>query len=58
MNTLPELLTAKQIREYLGCSNQKVYNLLKRKDFPSFRIGHSYKIRKDEFIEWINKQKI
>ena len=57
MNELPELMTVKEIRVYLGCSNAKAYELVKRKDFPSFRIGNSYKIRKNDFVDWVNKQK-
>lgn len=57
-NELPELMSVKEVREYLSCSNQKVYALLKSKDFPAFKIGTSYKIRKDDFIIWVNNQKI
>lgn len=58
MNNLPELMTAKEVREYLKCSNQNVYNLMKEKGFPSFRIGNSYRVRKDDFINWINNKKV
>lgn len=58
MNELPELISVKEMREYLGCSNQKAYTLIKSKDFPAFKIGTSYKIRKEDFIIWINNQKI
>lgn len=56
MGELPELMTAREVREYLKCSNQNLYTLLKKKDFPSFKIGKSYRIRKDDLIDWINNQ--
>lgn len=55
---LPELITPKEVREYLKCSNENVYTLLKQKDFPCFKIGRSYRIRKKDFIEWVNNQKL
>ena len=55
---LPELMTAKEVKDYLKCSNENLYALLKTRGFPSFKIGNTYRIRKDEFIDWINKQKL
>lgn len=58
MNNLPELMSVKELREYLGCSNAKAYELVKSKGFPSFRIGNAYKIRKCDFVHWVNNQKV
>ena len=55
---LPELLSPKQVKEYLGCNNTTLYGLLKSRTFPSFRIGKRYYIEKDKFLVWMeNKQK-
>lgn len=58
MNELPELISVKEMREYLRCSNQKAYELIRTKDFPAFKVGSTYRIRKEDFIIWINNQKI
>lgn len=58
MTDLPELMTVKEVREYLGCSNATVYDLIKQNNFPAFKIGNAFKIRKEDFISWINNQKI
>lgn len=58
MNVLPELISVKEMREYLGCSNQKAYELIRTKDFPVFKVGSTYRIRKEDFIAWVNNQKI
>ncbi len=34
----------------------KIYNLVRRKDFPSLRIGGRYYILVDKVDEWLNKQ--
>lgn len=54
---LPKILTAKDIKEYLHIGDQKLYELLKQRDFPSFRVdGGDYKILEDDFIEWMRKR--
>lgn len=53
---LPNLLTAKDIKKYLGIGNETLYNLLNERDFPAFRIsGGEYRILEDEFIDWMRK---
>ena len=48
-----ELLSVKDIMNYLKISNKKAYSLLKVKGFPQFRIGNTYYIPKQEFENWI-----
>lgn len=57
MNNLPELMSVKELREYLGCSNQKAYELCRKEKF-AFRIGKTYRIRKADFVNWVNNQKV
>lgn len=51
-------MTVKEVRDYLKCSNENAYTLVKSKGFPSFKVGGSYRIRKDEFIEWVRNQSL
>ncbi|MBY6931280.1 helix-turn-helix domain-containing protein [Clostridium botulinum] len=40
-----------------GFSRSMVYeNLLKRKDFPCFKIGKKYFINRNKLAEWFDKQ--
>lgn len=39
---LPNLLKAKEVGEYLGISNSKLYGLMKSRSFPSVKIGSRY----------------
>ena len=56
MEQLPELLTPQEAKQYFHCNDRTIYNLCRRKDFPSFRIGKRYFINKDELIEWMKKE--
>ena len=56
MSELPELMTVKELREYLHIGKDKAYELVKGKSFPSIRIGGRYYVLKPEFIEWLKKQ--
>ncbi len=56
INNLPKLLTPKQVKEYLGVGNDKLYQLLKERTFPSIRIGGKFYILEKDLAEWIEKQ--
>ena len=53
--TLPVLMSAAEVKQYLKCNNTTLYGLLKQRDFPSFRIGKKYYIDQEKFIAWMDK---
>ncbi len=50
---LPRMLKAKEVGEYLGISNNKLYGLMKSRSFPSVKIGGRYYVDEDMLREWI-----
>lgn len=52
----PKILTPKQLSEYLGCSLNTAYELCRRRDFPSFKVGRKIMISEEELKKWIIKQ--
>ena len=56
MIELPEVIKPKDLIEYLNCSKTTAYELCRRRDFPSFRIGRNYYIRSDKISEWIERE--
>jgi len=58
LDTLPEILTAEHMAKYLGMSRRVIYDLMKTKPegggIPSFNIGYSKRVRKSDFIHWID----
>lgn len=46
-------MTIKEIEKLLRIGQVTAYNLLREPDFPAIKVGHSYRIPRDEFIRWI-----
>lgn len=53
---LPNFLTVYDIRDYLGIGQRQAYELVKSEGFPAKKLGNSYRIPKDDFLDWIKKQ--
>ncbi len=56
MTQLPELMTIKELQNYLGIGKDKAYKLAKSKSFPSAKIGGRYYVIKHDFVVWLEKQ--
>jgi predicted DNA-binding transcriptional regulator AlpA/DNA-directed RNA polymerase subunit RPC12/RpoP len=52
----PDVLSAKDIAEFLGVSLRTAYGIMEQKGFPLIRIGRSKKATKVAFIEWLANQ--
>ena len=52
----PNMITIKELQDVLEIGKNTAYNLVKRKDFPSVKIGREYKIFADDLNDWIRKQ--
>lgn len=51
------LISPEEAREILGVGRNLMYeNLLKREDFPSFKIKNKYYINRDLLNDWAKKQ--
>lgn len=53
MDQLPNILTVKQVAEYLGWHPNTVYSRCTSGELKSFKSGNSRRIRKEAFLEWI-----
>lgn len=51
-----ELMTVKELQDYLGIGRAKAYELVNEPGFPVLRIGRSIRIPKDLLKEWIIKK--
>jgi len=56
--TLPEILTAQVIADYLQISRRRVYELMRPGEIPFFDIGYSKRVIKHDFIKWIASRKV
>lgn len=48
------LLSVADVQKILGIGKTKAYYLFDQKDFPSFRIGGRYYVKKERFEKWID----
>jgi len=60
MDQLPDILTAQNIADYLGISRRRVYELFQMTPehggIPNFDIGFSKRVRKEDFLLWIERK--
>ncbi|MED3575785.1 helix-turn-helix domain-containing protein [Cytobacillus praedii] len=57
MGELPSVLKAKDISQFLNVSIRFAYEIMEHTDFPTIRIGRSKRVMKQDFLNWIDKQK-
>ena len=50
------IMTVRDVASYLRLSEAKVYRLVKEGSVPSFRLGKSWRFRRDLLDEWIMKE--
>lgn len=55
MLELPELMSVKELQQYLHIGKDKAYELIKSDGFPCFKLRGRYYILKREFAEWMGK---
>lgn len=55
MGEMVRMLKPKDIQEHLGIGKNKCYQLISLKSFPKIRVGNTYIIPEDKYLEWIDK---
>ena len=53
---LPMVLNVHEVSDFIGLGLSQVYELIKRIDFPAFRVGNRIFIPRDKFLAWIDAQ--
>lgn len=51
-----QIITVEELAALLKVSKPTAYEFVRRKDFPSFRVGKSIRINKRCFEEWLSRQ--
>jgi putative molybdopterin biosynthesis protein len=55
---MDEILTADEVAEFLKLTKLTIYKLAKKGELPFFRIGPSYRMRKNDLMELVKGKKI
>ena len=50
------ILTIKEVAAYLKVNERTVYKLAASGDIPGFKVGGSWRFRKDTLEQWIEQQ--
>lgn len=52
-----EVLTIKQVAEFLQMAYRTIYNLAKQREIPAFKVGSDWRFLKKDIENWIEQKK-
>ena len=52
-----EILTVKEVAEYLKLAEKTAYRLAAEGRLPGFKVGGSWRFKKEDLQQWIEQQK-
>jgi len=55
LDNLPDIVTVKQLAEFLQISEQTVIRALKSNDLRGFKVGREWRIEKESIMLWVKK---
>lgn len=53
-----DIITIKEVAEYLKIKEKTAYSLAASGDIPGFKVGGAWRFKKSEIDKWINKQQM
>jgi excisionase family DNA binding protein len=53
-----ELMTTRQLMEFLSLSRTKIWELVNKEQLPAFKIGGDYRYRRSEILVWLEKYRV
>lgn len=55
LDNLPEIITVKQLAEFLQVSELTVKRAIKAGDLKAFKVGRDWRIEKEAVLNWVKK---
>ena len=52
-DNMEQFLTIKDVQNHLQLGRNRVYQLIKIDSFPKIKIGNTYRIPKQKYLEWV-----
>jgi len=52
-----EILTLKEVADYLKLAEKTAYRLAAENKLPGFKVGGSWRFKKEDILQWIEEQK-
>ena len=56
VTTNTEIMTMKELADYLKIAEKTAYRFALEKKIPGFKVGNAWRFRKKEIDDWIEKQ--
>jgi excisionase family DNA binding protein len=53
--SLPDIVTVKQIAEFLQINELTVKRAIKAKELEAFKVGRNWRIEKEAVMKWVKK---
>ena len=53
-----DLMTTKELSEYLQLDRRTIYKLLKSGDIPANRVGHQWRFFRSDIDDWIRSKQV
>jgi excisionase family DNA binding protein len=53
----PELITIKEVADFLQIAEKTIYRLAAEGKIPAFKVGGSWRFKHREIVEWLEKQR-
>jgi excisionase family DNA binding protein len=51
-----EIMSLREVAEFLRCNRSTIYRLLKRREIPGFKVGGDWRFSRSEIVAWINRR--
>lgn len=51
-----EILTIKEVAEYLKVNERTIYRLANKADIPAFKVGNIWRFERIKIVDWMNSQ--
>ena len=51
-----EIMTIKEVAKYLKMNEKTIYNLIKKKELPAFKLGGNWRFKKSIIDKWIEER--
>lgn len=57
LDNLPEIITVKQLAEFLQVSELTVKRAIKAGDLKAFKVGRDWRIEKEAVLDWVKNNR-
>lgn len=48
-----EVMTVRELADYLRCHSSTIYRLIKQHELPHFKVGSDHRFRRDQIDKWM-----